>query len=95
MYETSWSCCGSAGSHRSSARPRAPPWPVRRQFEQVFNAYYVNKMGYGAYWDDLNKERVDSFLFNLDHYRTSLKAYPRAGNAALLSKLDALVAAHR
>ncbi len=70
-------------------------WPVRRQFEQVFNAYYVNKMGYGAYWDDLNKERVDSFLFNLDHYRTNLKAYPRAGNAALLSKLDTLIAAHR
>ena len=70
-------------------------WPVRRQFEQVFNAYYVNKMGYGAYWDDLNKERVDSFLFNLDHYRANLKAYPRAGNVALLSRLDTLIAAHR
>ena len=66
-------------------------WPVRRQFEQVFNAYYVDKMGYGAYWDDLNKERVDSFLFNLDHYRENLKAYPRAGNSALLSKLDTLI----
>jgi uncharacterized protein (TIGR00661 family) len=67
-------------------------WPVRRQFEQVFNAYYVDKMGYGAYWDDLNKERVDSFLFNLDVYRTNLKAYPRGGNSALLSKLDTLIA---
>jgi len=52
-------------------------------------------MGYGAYWDDLNKERVDSFLFDLDHYRANLKAYPRAGNVALLSKLDTLIAAHR
>jgi uncharacterized protein (TIGR00661 family) len=66
-------------------------WPVRRQFEQVFNAYYVDKMGYGAYWDDLNKERVDSFLFNLDAYRANLKTYPRNGNSALLAKLDNLI----
>ncbi|HEX3323188.1 MAG TPA: MJ1255/VC2487 family glycosyltransferase [Terriglobales bacterium] len=67
-------------------------WPVRRQFEQVFNAYYVAKTGYGAYWDDLNKERIDSFLFNLDLYRSNLKTYSRAGNAALFSKLDILIA---
>jgi uncharacterized protein (TIGR00661 family) len=67
-------------------------WPVRRQFEQVFNAYYVAKTGYGAYWDDLNKERIDSFLFNLDLYRSNLKTYSRAGNAALFSKLDSLIA---
>ena len=67
-------------------------WPVRRQFEQVFNAYYVAKTGYGAYWDDLNKERIESFLFNLDHYRENLKGYPRAGNSALLGKLDTVIA---
>jgi len=36
-------------------------WPVKRQFEQVFNAYYIGETRYGAYWDDLNKERVESF----------------------------------
>ena len=67
-------------------------WPVKRQFEQVFNAYYIGKMGYGAYWDDLNKERVESFLFNLGTYRQNLAAYPRRDNSALLGKLDALIA---
>jgi uncharacterized protein (TIGR00661 family) len=67
-------------------------WPVKRQFEQVFNAYYVGKMGYGPYWDDLNKERVESFLFNLETYRENLAVYPRQNNSALLGKLDALVA---
>jgi uncharacterized protein (TIGR00661 family) len=67
-------------------------WPVRRQFEQVFNAYYVAKTGYGAYWDDLNKERIESFLFNLDLYRANLKTYPRPGNSALFAKLDQLIA---
>jgi len=49
-------------------------------------------MGYGTYWEELNKERVESFLYNLPGYRERLKAYPRRGNAALLAKLSSLVA---
>ena len=66
--------------------------PVEHQFEQIFNAYWLQKMGYGAYWEDLNKERVESFLYNLPLYREKLTAYPREGNGALLAKLDALIA---
>jgi uncharacterized protein (TIGR00661 family) len=65
--------------------------PVKKQFEQVFNAYYVDKMKYGVYWGELNKERIEAFLFNLDAYRAALANYPRAGNAALLRKLDELI----
>jgi uncharacterized protein (TIGR00661 family) len=68
--------------------------PVEHQFEQVFNAYYVDKMGYGAYWDELNKERIESFLFNLPVYRENLAAYPRSDNSALLKKVDELIAEH-
>src|ERR1700722_9683933 len=25
--------------------------PVKNQFEQTFNAYYVDKLGYGAWWE--------------------------------------------
>ena len=78
--------------------PRAlrPVLHVRaaRQFEQVFNAYYLDKMNYGAYWEELNKERIESFLFNLDSFRATLASYPRAGNTALLAKLDELIAEH-
>lgn len=66
--------------------------PVLHQFEQVFNAYWLDKAGYGAYWDELNKERVESFLYNLPHYREKMADYPRQGNAALLAKLDSLIA---
>ncbi|HXZ27991.1 MAG TPA: MJ1255/VC2487 family glycosyltransferase [Terriglobales bacterium] len=69
-------------------------YPVQRQFEQVFNAYYVDKMGYGAWWDDLNKERIESFLYNLDSYRERLAGYPRQDNSALLARLDSLIAEH-
>ena len=66
--------------------------PVSHQFEQIFNAYWLEKSGYGAYWEELNKERVESFLYNLPHYREALANYPRQGNQALLKKLDSLIA---
>jgi uncharacterized protein (TIGR00661 family) len=66
--------------------------PVSHQFEQIFNAYWLEKSGYGAYWEDMNKERVESFFYNLPHYREALAKYPRQGNGALLEKLDTLIA---
>ena len=68
--------------------------PVAHQFEQIFNAYWLEKAGYGAYWKDLNHERVESFLYNLPHFRENLKAYPRQGNEALFTKLHALIAGY-
>ncbi len=69
-------------------------WPVKGQFEQIFNAYYIGKTGYGAYWDDLNKERVESFLYNLDVYRANLATYQRQDNSALFAKLETLIASN-
>ncbi|HYM76885.1 MAG TPA: glycosyltransferase family protein [Candidatus Dormibacteraeota bacterium] len=66
--------------------------PVSHQFEQIFNAYWLEKSGFGAYWEELNRERVESFLYNVPHYRESLAGYPRQGNQALFAKLDTLIA---
>ena len=49
-------------------------------------------MGYGTHWEELTKERIESFLYNLPGYREHLSGYPRRGNAALLDKLCSLVA---
>jgi uncharacterized protein (TIGR00661 family) len=68
--------------------------PVSHQFEQIFNAYWLDKTGYGAYWEELTRERIDSFLYNLPHYREKLADYPRQGNTALLEKLDSLIAGY-
>lgn len=65
--------------------------PVKNQFEQTFNAYYVDKLGYGAWWEDLGKEQIESFLFNLPFYSDTLRSYPRAGNGAILAKVDELI----
>ncbi len=66
--------------------------PVSHQFEQIFNAYWLEISGYGSYWEELNKERIEAFLYNLPHYREALAQYPRQGNRALFEKLDALIA---
>jgi uncharacterized protein (TIGR00661 family) len=65
--------------------------PVRHQFEQIFNAYYLDKNGYGAFWDELSKEKIESFLFNLPKFSGQLAQYPRQDNSLLLGKLDELV----
>jgi uncharacterized protein (TIGR00661 family) len=65
--------------------------PVAHQFEQIFNAYYVQKMGYGAFWEELSKERIESFLYNLPLYREKLAVYPRQDNTELFTKHDELI----
>jgi uncharacterized protein (TIGR00661 family) len=66
--------------------------PVKNQFEQTFNAYYVHKLGYGAWWEDVGKEQIESFLFNMPFYSDNLHSYPRANNGAILAKVDELIA---
>jgi uncharacterized protein (TIGR00661 family) len=66
-------------------------WPVKGQFEQIFNAFYIEQMGYGMYRDELKKQDVESFLSRLENYRVKLAAYPRADNSALFSKLRELI----
>jgi uncharacterized protein (TIGR00661 family) len=65
--------------------------PVQHQFEQIFNAYWLDKMGYGAYWEELSKERVESFLKKLPLFSDRLRDYPRQDNTRLFAKLDELI----
>lgn len=65
--------------------------PVAHQFEQVFNAYYLEQMGYGAFWEELNKERIESFLYNVPCYRENLERYEKQDNSVLFAKLDELI----
>ena len=68
--------------------------PVRNQFEQIFNAFWLGRTGYGAFWEELSKERVESFLYNIPQFREKLAEYPRTSNRELFAKLDALIASN-
>jgi uncharacterized protein (TIGR00661 family) len=65
--------------------------PVRNQFEQIFNAFWLDRVGYGAFWEELTKEKVESFLFNIPQFREKLASYSRSSNRELFTKLDSLI----
>ncbi len=65
--------------------------PVQAQFEQILNAYYVEKLGFGKYYDELDAEKIEAFLFELKKYKKNLKKYKRQDNTKLFKKLDALI----
>ena len=65
--------------------------PVKGQFEQVLNAYYLEKLGYGKYWDEINREKIEAFLYNIKTYQKKLGEYKRENNFQLFKKIDSLI----
>jgi len=64
-----------------------------RQTYKNIKHYLDDGLGYGAWWEDLGKEQIESFLFNLPFYSGNLSSYPRPGNGAILAKVDELIGA--
>jgi uncharacterized protein (TIGR00661 family) len=65
--------------------------PVRKQFEQLLNALYLQKLGYGEYHEHLHPEAVAGFCKKTDTYAQNLSSYSQDGNAKILSSLDRLL----
>jgi uncharacterized protein (TIGR00661 family) len=66
--------------------------PVRKQFEQILNARYLERLGYGAAAEEITDEVLGAFLEKLPQLERGLARYAQDGNRELLAKLDALVA---
>jgi uncharacterized protein (TIGR00661 family) len=66
--------------------------PVRRQFEQVLNARYLEREGYGLAAETVTGEVLGRFLERGPELRRNLSAYRQDGNRALFSLLDGLLA---
>ena len=65
--------------------------PVKGQFEQVLNAIYLERLGYGEFHEELELDVVEQFLDKLDTYSEALKSYNQDGNKAILKELDHLI----
>lgn len=65
--------------------------PLRKQFEQLLNALYLEKLGYGEYHDSITPERVSAFVERLDGYAENLKGHEQQGNEKILGALDRLL----
>lgn len=66
--------------------------PVRRQFEQVLNARWLERLGYGAAASEITAEGLARFLGRLPALEERLAGYRQDGNVDLLRKLDEVVA---
>jgi uncharacterized protein (TIGR00661 family) len=67
--------------------------PIQGQFEQLLNARYLEKLGYGRCAESLSdEETVLSFLCDLPRHQERLASYSQDGNEQLLSALDRALA---
>ena len=67
--------------------------PLRGQFEQMMNARYLERDGYGLCAEEVTDEVVERFLDGLDGFEQALSGYEQDGNAVALETVERL--AHR
>jgi hypothetical protein len=66
--------------------------PLDRQFEQVLNARYLEKLGYGKGADDLRDPKtVHEFLEVVPDCRKKLASYTQNGNQVLFGAVDEFI----
>jgi uncharacterized protein (TIGR00661 family) len=67
--------------------------PVKKQFEQILNAIYLDRLDYGKFCQDPNREDVEKFFSKLDFYRENIKSrFKHDRNRAILHTLDDIIA---
>jgi uncharacterized protein (TIGR00661 family) len=66
--------------------------PLEQQFEQILNARYLEKEGYGLGVDRIDADAVGRFLEGLPDFERKLSGYSQDGNRDLLTSLDASLA---
>lgn len=66
--------------------------PLKKQFEQVLNARYLEHEGYGVYHADLTTEAIHAFLERTPDYRRNLDGYRQDGNVETFAALDRALA---
>lgn len=62
--------------------------PAHKNFEQILNGFYVEKLGFGESHDDLDVKKIESFLANLDKYQENLNKVEPWDNTEILKDLD-------
>ncbi len=62
--------------------------PLEGQFEQVFNARYLEHLGYGAMADAVTEPSLRAFLKRLPEFEEALASFVHPGNGRLFQALD-------
>ena len=67
--------------------------PLHGQFEQLMNARYLQREGYGLCAPEIDAAALGTFLDGLPEYERALEGYDRAGNEAALRTIEDTVTA--
>jgi len=67
--------------------------PLKGQFEQLMNARYLERLGYGTCALEMNREALDRFLDGLDGFHEKLSGYSQDGNRVALDVISRTVEA--
>ena len=62
--------------------------PAHKNFEQILNGFYVEKLGFGESHDDLDVNKIEGFLDNIDKYQENLNKVEPWDNTEILKDLD-------
>jgi uncharacterized protein (TIGR00661 family) len=62
-------------------------FPIHNQFEQYMNAAYIEKLGYGRHFENLDADCVKAFLYDVPTFKENLQSYKQDGNTSLFTTL--------
>jgi uncharacterized protein (TIGR00661 family) len=65
--------------------------PLKGQFEQLLNALYLEKLGYGEYHKELDGRAIEQFLARAPEYSKNVSTFTQLGNSEIFRKLDSLI----
>jgi UDP:flavonoid glycosyltransferase YjiC (YdhE family) len=62
--------------------------PVRNQYEQILNAWYVRALKYGAYAQTINAPELRAFVQRVPEFSASLASFAHDANAKLFATVQ-------
>lgn len=62
--------------------------PVKKQFEQILNAIYLERLGYGMFAEETSKEIIEEFIKKIPVYKNKLKNYEKYNNDEAIRKIE-------
>ncbi len=62
--------------------------PASKNFEQILNGYYVDKLGYGEMHKKINVSTLESFLNKLNKYQKNLEKVKNNDNKSIIRELE-------
>jgi uncharacterized protein (TIGR00661 family) len=65
--------------------------PFDGSFEQILNALYLEREGYGWYASELSPVALQAFVPNIPRFEVSLRRFRHDGNRGILNRIDKLL----